>query len=488
MMRTSSAILLALLLTACKDGGSGRPENPMNPDRPPPVTDPDPERGTVLKEGCSENFIGVKWFRIADGEGGYYVEKDNRSEECGYVPIVLNVEIDNEYGDRFKPVVVTVDYTENGEALDWEYGVGIGRAVKADANTLHIYGDGRLGEDFVTIEGERYTYTIREEPRCPIEVAGQGFRKDCAGYVYRGSGADGLIYYGEDDDQIVEWQIAVVYNTGQNQPNGITILEPNDPLWERSREKVEAYNEVYERHGVHIRYRLTTVAKARINVEIMSGRQVTGWFDDVPADILAGIGGSCPNTCGCAAVRSTFRENGRGLGMNSDCGEITDLHEIGHSVGLAHGPDNRENQAEGYIFPNFGHGYSTPFCGRYTDLMSYAPGSVVINNSLQTCGDWEGWGDYSIKESEYDDPAGDRAYADSAYHLNRVRYDVALINCMADGQCVSSPAYRENVESVEAVEGDELIIIKDDIDDVHMGRQMREDLHRKLGTYDLDLD
>ena len=73
--------------------------------------------------------------------------------------------IDNEYGDRFKPVVVTVDYTENGEQIEWDYEIGIGDAVKADANTLHIYGDGRLGEDFVTVAGERYTYTIREEPR-----------------------------------------------------------------------------------------------------------------------------------------------------------------------------------------------------------------------------------------------------------------------------------------------------------------------------------
>ena len=37
--------------------------------------------------------------------------------------------------------------------------------------------------------------------------------------------------------------------------------------------------------------------------------------------------------------------------MNSDCGEITDLHEIGHSVGLAHGPDNSSNQAFGIHLP-----------------------------------------------------------------------------------------------------------------------------------------
>jgi hypothetical protein len=480
MLKILSSITLALLLAACKEGGSGRPENPMNPERPPPVVNPNPERGTLLGSGCAENYQGVKWFRYADGEGGSYSERDTQSEECGYIPIVLNVEIDNEYGDRFKPVVVTVDYTENGEPIEWDYEIGIGNAVKANANTLHIFGDGRLGEDFVTIEGERYTYTIREEPRCGIEVAGGGTRIDCQGYTYRGQGADGLIYYGEDDTQIVEWELVVVYNT--NRVEGIVFLDESDPLWERSREKVESYNDTYERFGVHIRYRLTAVARAPINVQVMSGRLVTGWFDNLDADIIAGIGGSCPNTCGCAAVRTVFRENSRGLGMNSDCGEVIDLHEIGHAVGLAHGPDNLSNQASGYIFQEFGHGHSTPFCGRYTDLMSYASAASVINNSLQTCQDYvdQGWTDYSVKDFELDDPAGDRTYADSAYHMNRVRYDVSLINCHGDNRCYGAPVYREADDDASPVEGVD-DVIKDDIDDIPMGRRMRDDLRRSLG-------
>ena len=36
-----------------------------------------PPAGTILKEGCSADYIGVKWYRIADGNGGYYSEKDN---------------------------------------------------------------------------------------------------------------------------------------------------------------------------------------------------------------------------------------------------------------------------------------------------------------------------------------------------------------------------------------------------------------------------
>ena len=45
--------------------------------------------------------------------------------------------------------------------------------------------------------------------------------------------------------------------------------------------------------------------------------------------------------------------------------------------------------------------------------MSYHPNGFTHANSLLTCPDGN--------------PAGSREYADSAYHLNRVRYDVSLI-------------------------------------------------------------
>ena len=97
-------------------------------------------------------------------------------------------------------------------------------------------------------------------------------------------------------------------------------------------------------------------------------------------------------------------------------------------MGLAHGPDNSAYEAEGYIWPEFGHGYSTPFCGgQAVDLMSYGYKATVHNNSELYCPD--GW------------PRGDRTYADSAYHLNRVRYDVSLIGLPED----APPAFMEEV-------------------------------------------
>ena len=62
-----------------------------------------------------------------------------------------------------------------------------------------------------------------------------------------------------------------------------------------------------------------------------------------------------------------------------------------------------------------------------TDLMSYRSNGHTHNNSRLTCEN--GW------------PAGSREYADSAYHLNRVRYDVSMIGLDPDGP----PAYIDEI-------------------------------------------
>ena len=147
------------------------------------------------------------------------------------------------------------------------------------------------------------------------------------------------------------------------------------------------------------------------------------------ADISLGRGITCPDTGGCARVNKNFRANtGFTLGGTIALADpYIGLHEIGHMVGLSHGPDNRAFAEEGYIWPDFGHGYSQPFCSdQNIDIMAYGQRSYVHNNSTLDCPD--GW------------PAGDRTYADSAYHLNRVRYDVSMI-----GATDAPPAYMEEV-------------------------------------------
>jgi hypothetical protein len=139
----------------------------------------------------------------------------------------------------------------------------------------------------------------------------------------------------------------------------------------------------------------------------------------IPVDITLGYGTSYPDTCGVADVTTYFREGKPPTSM-SRCTYYTDLHELGHSVGLAHGPENQYNEAVGYIFPEFGHGYND-ICGQYDDLMSYGYDGKFHSNSTLFCdeifGDWyEGiW-------------AGGREYSDTGYALNRVRYNVSLIH------------------------------------------------------------
>ena len=263
----------------------------------------------------------------------------------------------------------------------------------------------------MTVNGEEFLYSLNREPRCGRIDS----ELDCEGYVYTGD-PDGYIYYGEDDDQIVEWQVGVIFFDDRAEPYEFIPSNGEDSVWNRASNLIRQANKVYERSGVHIRLVLepTAVGSGRyFNNEghTQMAREIG------TADISVGVGLTCIDTGGCARVNTYFKE-GTGFTLGGTIGRnqhLIALHEIGHMVGLAHGPDNPGAAAsEGYIWPSFGHGYSKPFCpSQEADLMSYAYRAAVHNNSQIDCSD--GW------------PAGDRSYADSAYHLNRVRYDVSMI-------------------------------------------------------------
>jgi hypothetical protein len=336
----------------------------------------------------------------------------------------LSVTIDNEFGDRFKPVSVRVEYTIDGVGADYEIGVPYGDVEESHDGFL-IYGDGQRHEDLVfTVNGDEYLYQLRPEPRC----GRVDMHNDCTGYTFRGK-TKGYIYYGEDDQDIVYWGLAYTAYDNTLQPYE-WVEEVDGPVVEEAERIIRQANKIYEDSGVFIRFFLEKAIRGRY----MNNNGHTDMARDAAptADLAIGRGITCPNAGGCAHVYVNFGE-GTGLtpaGTMQRQDVYVALHEIGHMVGLAHGLDNYSNPAAGYIWPQFGHGYSTPICSNTADLMSYNPNGVIHNNSLMYCEDGE--------------PAGSREYADSAYHLNRVRYDVSLIGAEPD----APPAFMDELPDI----------------------------------------
>jgi hypothetical protein len=380
---------------------------------------------TLIRTGCSKDYPGVQWFIYEDDNGNRYSTKDPRSRKCGYSR-QLNLSLDKEYGDRFDPAIVKVDYKDMlGRNEPWgmvHHKTTMGRAVRLDRDTVAIYSDGRTGDGIFTLGRTEIQFRIEEEPVCEVDASYLGGGgTDCEGYDQKTS--QDLIYYGEDDDKIVTWELGVfVYAShskyGIDQP--IEIMEEWDdshPQWKKWEKRVEQYNEVYEKSGVHIRYKLTKLYLAHWHSTGQNKNLATG----LPVDIVLGHGTSYPDTCGVAKVTTYFSE-GKPPASMSRCDIYTDLHEMGHSVGLAHGPENQAWQASGYLFPEYGHGWND-ICYTKDDLMSYGYEGVFHSNSKLDCseifGDSERYSGWS---------AGSTQWSDTAKALNRVRYNVSLIH------------------------------------------------------------
>jgi hypothetical protein len=81
-----------------------------------------------------------------------------------------------------------------------------------------------------------------------------------------------------------------------------------------------------------------------------------------------------------------------------------------------------------------------------------AGGCAFVNKNFRLYGEWS-----SRVEPDNTNPAGSREYADSAYHLNRVRYDVSLINNENDWK----PEANDPLQfiKVEAQRNDRILVI-----------------------------
>ena len=457
-MKNLAISLLAVMLVACGGGGSSSPTPP-----PPP---PPPAEGTLLSSECreytlverfadgqggsteqvttrspdcgwnptpygelSETFCEDPYTLVSvyhDGEYGFYEEREEDVEECGYIPPSLEVTIDNTYGDRFRPVVVTVDYKVQGEPAEWTFEIEMGRAVRVDDNTLHIYGDGTGNSvDFILyINDETFLYQLREEPRCGLTILNpvEQTLTDCEGYRQVNTFLDetGLIYYGEGDQEVVQVELAVTrYFPDFDEPTQTSTPEAIEYVQGR----VDKYNELMARFGIYIEFVLVGVWNWD-NIDLRAGER---FIRTLPADIGLGLGTTYPNTCGVAYANIIYNKAGFGF---SNCDEKVDLHELGHVVGLAHGPNNSAYPSKGYLFPDFGHGDYDQCGSRTDDIMSYGTKDHFFN-STQTCDE------VFPSTNPYVGPAGDRNRADSAYHWNRVRYDLSLIH---DEHAKKSPA------------------------------------------------
>ncbi len=341
---------------------------------------------------------------------------------------ILEVEI-GDPGDRFYPVKVKITYTIDDVEQPYEYQVTMGRAEQTD-NGLLIYGDGRVGDGILTVNTEEYQFTIVEEPTCDVSDAQYDLGTDCAGYLHRIPSGRPFIYYGEDDTTVVEWEMVYMHFDNkcagfeENQDGELMNKKgPCDPEDWLPNEKqqiervIDTMNAMYERAGVYVK-----LVPVRIQKGYFTG--ASAWEPDIDSDLVLWADGPMGTAsggllCGYAGYSGAFRTP---LSPYSACGVGTHLHEIGHTVGLMHGPDNPINASGGITFPNFGHGrYSV--CPGMDSIMSYGTKTIVSTES-RTCAEASGNGVGG------DRIAGLRAQYgyDEAYAINRIRYNVALIN------------------------------------------------------------
>ncbi|MCP4832615.1 MAG: hypothetical protein GY886_10430 [Gammaproteobacteria bacterium] len=341
---------------------------------------------------------------------------------------LLEVEI-GDSGDRFYPVEVEITYQIDDVAQPYEYELTMGHAQETQEGLL-IYGDGRVGDGILTVNDEEYQFTIIEEPTCDVSDAQHGLGIDCAGYLHRIPSNGPFIYYGEADTTVVEWEMVYLHwdskcagyqeDSVGDLKNKIGPCDPDDWL-PNEREQIvkviDEMNKMYERAGVYVKL---------VPVRIQKGYFTTSaeWKPDIGHDLVLWADGAMTNSgngviCGYAGYSGLFNTP---LQPYSACGIGTHLHEIGHTVGLSHGPNNPINASDGLTFPHFGHGrYSV--CPAHDSIMSYGTKTIVSTES-RTCAEASPNGTGGDQIAGLRGPYG----YDEAYAINRIRYNVALIN------------------------------------------------------------
>ena len=315
-------LLLATLLVSC--GGGGGDNTPTTPPTPPP--EPPPAQGTLLEEACSDTTVGLKVLTYADGAGGTYTEEEDRVAECGWDQTDYNtrrsleceeydrveifgdgrggtreireenssycgygvVTIVKDTGDRWDPVLLTYEPADLDIFAEIEAGYKFGRLTYGNGR-IEIYGTGIEGSTSLSVyieDGERelYRYQLRREPRCEHTMqVSSGRPYDCLGYtVAAGTPSRGFIYYGEEDERIVAWELAFMYYRG-DVATPIEVAQGSS-RWNTIQKRVDEYNEIYERSGVHVRF----ILKRAFEGSISSLQGLESFGDTLDVDVILG--------------------------------------------------------------------------------------------------------------------------------------------------------------------------------------------------------
>ena len=321
------------------------------------------------------------------------------------------------------------DAAGNRQQSDEAYALNRARYSMSLVHNEHLYGqvdpEIRVAE---VKEPEPEDEQVWVGDTCPRSGTLQTGLVDCQGYAVTTSyPEEGYTYYGEDDTTVVTWEVALLVFDNDCAPivNGQKQAGICDrPL--TSFEMDRAENIIAEMQASF------DTSRVYVNLDLQYVR--IAYFTGLPTipqtdfnvDAVLAFGGSSPGTdgggviCGYGGFNNAFDRPLRPWGI---CGVKDLLHELGHTVGLAHGPDNSRNPASGYIFPNFGHGGGSAICGGYGSIMSYDTGnSAIWSNSLYPCNE--------VAPTSLTRQAGIRGPNgyDEAYSINRVRYNVANIN------------------------------------------------------------
>lgn len=387
----------------------------------------------------------------------------------------LEVEI-GESGDRFYPVEVGITYTVDDEEQPYTYDLSMGWAEQTPDGLL-IYGDGQVGDGILTVNQEEYQFTIVTEPTCDVTDAQYGLGTDCAGYLHRIPSGRPFIYYGEEDTTVVEWEMVYMHFdstcAGYEEDSLGELVNKTGPCdpddWlpnERAQvvKVIDAMNAMYERAGVYVK-----LVPVRIQKGFFGGSGA--WKPDIGSDLILWADGPMGSgdqgvICGYAGYSGNFRNP---LSPYSACGVGVHLHEIGHTVGLSHGPDNPINASAGITFPHFGHGkYSV--CPALDSIMSYGNKQIVSSES-RTCAEASGNGIGGDRIAGLRAPYG----YDEAYAINRIRYNVALIN--------NNNAW----DNSESDEQSQIVQPESDIVDVYPPEEALKMINRYRRDFGIDL-